>query len=65
MAQDWDRQSYTDIVVTEKYSCPKNHTELYENVWYGLKAGCDCLGVCGPEMNGCYQMNLDQRCDYN
>ena len=35
MSQDWDRQAYTDVVVTDADDCPLDTTELYENIWYG------------------------------
>ena len=60
MAQDWDRQPFTELKVVAMNSgmdgndCPDDWTEVYENVWGGQRSGCDCLGICGYYMDGCY-----------
>ena len=54
IAQDWDTQPFIDVTVTADTYCPVNTTEIYEHVWYGHDRGCDCIGVCGYYMDGCY-----------
>lgn len=41
------------------FDCPKGWEEAYQNVWGGQHSGCDCLGICGVHMNGCYEMHID------
>ena len=35
MSRDWDRPYYTDILVTNSYSCPAGTDEVYERIWPG------------------------------
>ena len=65
MVQDWDRQAYTNVIITDEWYCPEDHEELYSHVWYGARNGCDCNGICDPYMTGCYQFNMDVQCTYN
>ena len=43
--QDWTREPFTDIVVTEEWQCPAGYSEVFTRPWYGIKQACDCLGV--------------------
>lgn len=67
MSQDWERKTYTDVFVTSNDDCPLDYTELYENIWYGLNVGCDCIGICGSDMDfgSCYKNNPGYACDFN
>ena len=52
VARDWDRQPIVDVVVLPKNAteavntCPADYPEfIMGRMFYGLQAGCDCLGV--------------------
>ena len=51
--------------MTTDWSCPEGHTELYQSPYLGHRYGCDCIGICGYYMDGCYRYNLDADCTRN
>ena len=78
MVQDWDRKPFIDIeivkeaLITDTYgrqvqgsTCGVDQREVYEGIWGGNDVGCDCLGICGYDMSGCYMMHVGVGCTYN
>ena len=45
LGRDWQRAPFTDLYVTEEFSCQEGWEPVYERIFYGLKEGCDCLGI--------------------
>lgn len=38
---------------------------MYAGMFMGHSYGCDCIGICGYYMDGCYKMHAFERCDRN
>ena len=45
LGRDWQRTPFTDLYTTADFSCNEGWEPVYERIFYGLKEGCDCLGI--------------------
>ena len=65
MGRDWEKQTFTKLMVTDKSSCEPGWDVVYERVFYGLKVGCDCLGKYDRWIKTDNEFVLDVACDRN
>ena len=63
---DWEKNPYTDIeVLPSSQACSDGYDEAYRGYWPGTTQGCDCLGICGRYMDGCYKFHVGVSCTHN
>ena len=64
LVEDWNQGSYTDIQVFSGY-CAPGYEPMFESYYQGTAGGCDCTGICGYYMNGCWKLHIGTSCTYN
>ena len=45
MGRDWQRETFSNLTVTDMPYCSPTQETLYERIFYGMRIGCDCLGI--------------------
>ena len=65
MGRDWQRPTFSNLTVTDMPSCPPTQEALYERIFYGMRIGCDCIGIYDRYINTDNEFVLDTNCDRN
>ena len=69
MGRDWDRASFTDLMVMDEDAlfsgCPDGWEDAYNRVFYGIDMSCDCLGQYGRGLITENEFVLSTYCDVN